>query len=160
VERRRIRLDTADKYSHQELCRESNLSLALLKEIMAEEEVSEQSGVVTLNGIPIEDHSGKKLLVYGSGTVKKRRKKKDKYVYFNAFSNRDHLEMVVDKMHEYHENIGCIEIEDLDESKRWFSAKLKNIDNKVMKEIRVFDTEGFTKEKGIANLLMNYFNVV
>jgi hypothetical protein len=147
-------------YSHQELCRESNLSYALLREIMTEEEVQLQNDTVFVNGVPLLDDDNKILLVYSNSAVRKRRNNKKKYTYFNAFSNSRHLDLIIDKMNLFHDEVDCIEVEDLDQSTDWFSVKLKNIDNKVMKEIRVFNTQNFTKEKGIVKLLLKQFNVV
>jgi hypothetical protein len=151
---------TLSTFSHQELCKESNLSFALLKEIMSEEDLTLNRSTIYLFGIPIEDNSGKILLLYNTDSVKIRRKNKDRYDYFNAFNNKNHLEFLLDKLYEFNDEIDCIEIEEVNPLTDWYSAKLKNINNKVMKEIRVFDTKNFNKQKSIMRLLLTYYNIL
>jgi hypothetical protein len=148
------------RFSHQELCKESNLSFALLKEIMIEEDVELNSNVIHLYNIPLEDQNGKILLVYSRDSMKLRRKNKDKYDYFNVFNNNNHLDLLIDKLSDFNEEFNCIEVEDINKVTDWYSVKLKNIENKVMKEIRVFDTENFNKQRSIVRLLLNYYNII
>jgi hypothetical protein len=149
-----------NKFSHQELCKESNLSFALLKEILDEEDLAISGNIVYIHGIPMTDLDNKILLIYNNDSLKLRRKNKDKFTYFNAFKNKDQLEFIIDKMNEYNDEIDCITIEDTNEITNWYSVKLMNIHNKVMKEIQVYDTENFNKQKSILRLLMVYYNVV
>jgi hypothetical protein len=148
------------KFSHQELCKESNLSFALLKEIMTDEDIMVNKNIIHLYGMPLEDNSGKVLLIYNRDSIKLRRKNKDKYDYFNIFNSSKHLEFLMDKLYEFNDEISCIEVEDINEVTDWYSVKLKNIENKVMKEIRVFNTEDFNKQKSIVRLLLNYYNII
>jgi len=147
-------------FSHQELCRESNLSFALLKEILSDDEVTRHSDVVYFYGIPFKDVDEKILLVYSYDSIKLRRKNKGKYVYFNIFRNHNHFEFLLDKLYSHNDEIDHIEVEDLQKGTDWYSVKIKNIHNKVMNEIRVFNTEEFNKQRSIIRLLMNYYNII
>jgi hypothetical protein len=149
-----------NKFSHQELCKESNLSFALLKEIMEEEDLTVNGNLIHIYGVPMSDLDDKILLIYNNDSLKLRRKNKGKYTYFNAFKNKEHLDFIIDKMNEYNDEIDCITIEDTNELTDWYSVKLMNIHNKVMKEIQVYDTENFNKQKSILRLLMVYYNIV
>jgi hypothetical protein len=149
-----------NKFSHQELCKESNLSFALLKEILDEEDLIVSGNIVYIHGIPMTDLDNKILLIYNNDSLKLRRKNKDKFTYFNAFKNKDQLEFIIDRMNEYNDEIDCITIEDTNEVTGWYSVKLMNIHNKVMKEIQVYDTENFNKQKSILRLLMTYYNII
>jgi hypothetical protein len=149
-----------NKFSHHELCKESNLSFALLKEIMAEEDLTVNNNIIYLFGMPMRDTENKKLLIYSNDSIKIRRKNKKEYDYFNAFNNSKHLELILDNLYKFNDEIECIELEDLNQLTDWYSIKLKNINNKVMKEIRVFDTRNFNKERSIMRLLLSYYNII
>jgi hypothetical protein len=149
-----------NKYSHHELCKESNLSFALLKEIMDEEDLTVKGSIIHIFDTPMADTDDKILLIFNNDSLKLRRKNKGKYTYFNAFKNKDHLDFIIDKMNEYNDEIDCITIEETNKITGWYSVKLMNIHNKVMKEIQVFDVENFNKEKSILRLLLTYYNIV
>lgn len=147
-------------FDHHELCKESNLSYALLKEIMTDTDLEYRKNIISLHDIPMEDENGKILLLYNNDSVKMRRSNKQKYTYFNAFKDKSHFDFIINQLHMFNEEIDYIEIEDTNELTDWYSAKLMNIDNKVMKEIRVYDTTEFTKEKSILRLLLKYYNII
>jgi len=146
-------------YSYQQLYKESNLSYALLKEIMSDEDIKINGNIIYLYGVALEA-DGKILLIYNDDSVKMRRKNKEKFSYFNVFNNENQLEFLLDKLYEFNEEIECIEVEDVNPSADWYFVKLKSVDNKVMKEIRVFDTKNFNKQRSIVRLLLTYYNIL
>jgi hypothetical protein len=121
-------------YDHQDLHRESNLSFALIKEIHLEGEVEESHGKIMILGNPLTDESGKELLIYNKDNIKKRRKNKESYSYFNPFRNDKDFEMLFEMVSDLTE-VNSITITsgrednspELDNS-----IKLKDRDNKIL----------------------------
>lgn len=148
-------------YSHLTLCKESNLSFALLKEIMSvEEDLKIHSDKIQLYGAPFKDKDGKDLLVYNSDAIKKRRKDKERYTYFNAFNNKSHFDLIIDQLNKYNNEIDCIEIEKISELTGWFKVQLKSERNEVLKEMQVYDCEKYNEQTSIIRLLLSYYDVI
>jgi len=90
--------------------KQSNLSFALLKEIMTDTNVTTINNIIHIENVPLLDSNGCTLLVFNNESKKLRRKDKNTYNYFNIYANDEQFDMLMDKFYDVNQDIGSIEV--------------------------------------------------